>query len=187
MANSRTVMFLDSAENLGVLKSQLGENQPQPSYIQSMINFLKGMAGGNRHATMRHGSVNLTSTSAFATITGTFTDLPAASNTCAINGVTITAVSSASPSNNQFNVATSAAGAATNLANAINNSTTTALSGVVEASASGAVVTVTCKIPGVLGNSIDLADSLDNFTWAGSATNLASGVGGYPSLKTKAF
>jgi len=187
MANSRTVMFMDSIESLGTLKEQLGENLNQQPFMVRMCSFLKGMMAGNRHATMRHGSVNLTSSSAFAAKVGTFTGLPAASTTCAIGGVTITAVTSATPANNEFVIAASSSGTATNMAAAINDSTTTALSGVVIASVSGSAVTVTCLIPGALGNVVVLADSLANFTWAGGDTALSGGVGGYPSLKVKTY
>lgn len=46
----------------------------------------------------------------------------------------------------------------------------------VDATVAGAVVTVTAKVAGTAGNSIALAESSTQFSWAGGATNLSGGA-----------
>lgn len=112
----------------------------------------------------------------------TFTGLPTATETCSINGVTFTARASGAVAN-EFNIAGTAAGTATNLAAAINASVTTGIINVVSASANGGVVTITAVEPGLEGNSLGaISDSLTNATstsWAGGSdgtrTTLAVG------------
>jgi hypothetical protein len=99
--------------------------------------------------------------------TVTFTDVPTANDTVTVNGVDFTAKASGA-TGNQFNIgggadaAAKAAATATNLAAAINASTTAKVKDVVQASASAGVVTVTAKQAGLGGNVFTLTESADN-------------------------
>ena len=71
-----------------------------------------------------------------------------------------------------FSIGANTTATAANLASAITrNGGTVGVTG----SSAGAVVTVTATTPGAAGNSITLAESLSNFTWAGGT--LTGGVG----------
>ena len=95
-----------------------------------------------------------------------------ANNTCAINGVTLTA--KASPvGQDEFLVAASNTLQAVEIARAINAHTS--LNGVAYATSSGAVVTVQAHLKGKMGNAISLAGTVT--VLAASGTKLASGAG----------
>jgi hypothetical protein len=80
-----------------------------------------------------------------------------------------------SDSGSNFSIGANTTATATNLASAITREGGTVG---VTASSNGAVVTVQATTPGSAGNSITLADTLSNFTWAGGATTLTGGGGG---------
>lgn len=84
----------------------------------------------------------------YATIDATLASV-VATNTIVIGGITLTAVNSGA-TNVQFNVGGSNTITAANLATAINANTS--LDQTVQATSSGAVVTISCKIPGTIGN-----------------------------------
>ncbi len=78
--------------------------------------------------------------------------------------------------NNQFDFGGSNTQTATSLAYAINNSTTAGVSQVVTATSAAAVVTITCKYPGLIGNKVTLVSS-DGATLAVTGSGvLASGL-----------
>lgn len=185
MAKSRLVLNLDTDLSVGTLRNILDDSPSRPKeLVQKLINFLKGMKAGARNARMASGVVDSGSIdAAFASMTGTFTGSPTASETITINGVIITFVASASPLNNQVSLSGSPSTTtlASRLAAAINASTTDALSGVVQATSLGAVVTVSALLAGYIGNIVLLTDSATNFTWAGAATRLAGGSGCLPT------
>lgn len=85
---------------------------------------------------------------------------------------TVLAVEASSANENQFLKGASNSAFATNLAACINAHTT--LSKIVRASASGAVCTITSKVPGIIGNLITLAETGNGFTLGGAA--LAGGT-----------
>jgi len=98
-----------------------------------------------------------------------------ATDTIVIGGVTLTAVDSA-PTSAQFVRSTTNATTATNLAAAINALTT--LNKVVQASASGAVVTIVSLIPGTIGNLITLSATGGTITVGAALTGGTDGSKG---------
>lgn len=103
-----------------------------------------------------------------ATGTYTATGQPSNNDTASVNGVTFTAVTG-TPTTNQFKIGATQQATMANFAAAINASTTAGVTGVLTASASGSVVTITALIPGRIGNGITTTSSLTNVT-AGAAT-----------------
>jgi phage tail sheath gpL-like len=110
-----------------------------------------------------------------AKASGTFTLASmVATNTVTINGVVFTCVASGA-TGNQFNVGGTDALTATALAAAINASVTALVVNVVTAAAVGAVVTVTAVDPGLVGNSITIANSANG---TASGARLTGGTNG---------
>jgi hypothetical protein len=151
------------------------------------------VAGGTVPTKSEDGNGKGTGTAGMATLVITFTGIPAAAGTITIAGVTFTAVASGA-TGNQFNAVTSAAQCATNLAAAINASSTPVvnptmivscpLRNAVNATASAGVVTVYTRISGTEWNSVTETESLTNAVittqWAGG-TNGAWGYFFNPS------
>ena len=135
--------------------------------LEAIVNMAQAIAGGALNA-----AVNLKVGCDYASITGTFSGNPSNTNTVTIAGQTIESVTSGAGAN-QFDIASGAPANAAAMVAAINASTV--LNKWVIASADGAVVTIRALVPGVLGNAITLADNMNNFAWAGSATRLAGG------------
>jgi len=96
-----------------------------------------------------------------------------ATNTVTINGVVFTCVASGA-TGNQYNVGTDTVTAA-NLAAAINASVSAAIAGLVTATSSGTVVTITAVTPGLLGNLITLAISANGSVSGANATGGTQG------------
>lgn len=95
-----------------------------------------------------------------------------ATNTLVIGGVTLTAVASG-PTSVQFVAAGTDAATATNIAAAINALTT--LNKVVQASASGATVTIVCLVPGTIGNLVTLSSAGGTITVGSALTGGTDG------------
>lgn len=95
-------------------------------------------------------------------------------DTVTINGTVFTCVTSGA-TGNQFNVGGTDTITATNLAAAINASVTTTVAGCVSAKSAAAIVTVTCIVPGNIGNTQTLAISAHGSV---SAARLAGGTEG---------
>lgn len=119
-------------------------------------------------------NINVMASGVYATGTATLASV-VATNTIVIGGVTLTAVSSA-PTNAQFLVGSSNSATATNLAAAINANTS--LDQVVQASASGAVVTIACIVPGTIGNLVTLSAGGGTITVAAALAGGTDGVSG---------
>lgn len=137
--------------------------------LRRLINFLIRLkAGGLPSATtlsVRNTGVKATGTVTCASI--------ADSDTVTINGIAFTA-QDASPGANEFLQTGDDTADAAALAAAINASTTAGIVGIVTATSSGAVVTVSAAVPGKIGNAITLASS--NGTRAAvSAARLSGG------------
>lgn len=110
---------------------------------------------------------------ASSTVTLTYASV-ANNDTVTVAGTTLTCVTG-TPSGAQFKKEVDGTTTAANLAALINSNTT--LNKVVRASSAAAVVTVTCLVPGTIGNLVTLATS--NATgFALSAAALANGAGG---------
>lgn len=139
-------------------------------FINEIENLLNGLSCG-----AYNGVINAKLGAVQAQITGTFTGQPTANDTIVVNGVTFTAVSEVStPTELQFKIGTTVSLAASNLAAAINASTTAGVLDVVVASSLLGVITFKSKQAGKAGNAIILSESLGNFTLA--ATRLAGGT-----------
>lgn len=125
-----------------------------------------------------------------ATLVITFTGIPAADGTITIAGVTFTAKASGA-TGNQFNAVTDATTCATNLKTAINASTTNVtqppgaigatapLRNVVNATSSGAVLTVYTRCAGSEWNSVTENSTLTNATITEQWSGGADGAWGY--------
>lgn len=101
----------------------------------------------------------------------TFTGAPSNGETLSILNTTFTAETSGA-TGNQFNIGGTVTASAVNLAAAINASTD--LTGKVTATSALGVVTITSVIPGLVGNGLQLSESLSNAT----ATAFAHGTDG---------
>lgn len=99
----------------------------------------------------------------------TFTGAPSNNETLSIANVTFTAKTSGA-TGNQFNIGGDVATTAENLATAINASSD--MAGIISASSSAGVVTLTSLVPGTIGNGLELSESLSNAT----VTAFASGA-----------
>jgi phage tail sheath gpL-like len=84
-----------------------------------------------------------------------------------IANVTFTAKTSGA-TGNQFNISTTPAPQATNMAAAINASAS--LAGIVTAEANGAVVTIYAELPGNMGNGLQISENLSNVALSSFAT-----------------
>lgn len=139
--------------------------------LNNIVDFLAGLAGGERIGALLTWKVGAIQAS--GTIVQTSTGA-ANSQTCTILGVTFTALTSGHVSteatwNRNNTVATSA----TNLAASINEYAP--FTGIVTALASSGTVTITCVVPGLVGNGLVMANvNLANTT----ITSFASGTDG---------
>jgi len=113
------------------------------------------MKGRAEEATTYYQLTSADPVAAYATVTIDNSKL-AAADYITIAGVTITCKASGAGAN-EFNKGSSSTASATNMAAAINASTSTA--GLVKASSSAGVVTITCKVRGVIGNQLTLTKS----------------------------
>jgi phage tail sheath gpL-like len=152
---------------------------------QKISNFINSINSGNELAqdSSNPPSIAISIKGNATRASGTLTLASVvATNTCAINGVTFTAVASGA-TGNQFNVGVSDTATATNLAAAINASASSLVSQQVTATSSGAVVTVYSKIYGVGGNTVTLTGSA-NITASGARL---TGGAADPNAQTISF
>lgn len=127
---------------------------------------------------------SLTSTAIAASLALTITSNTGAdTQTVTINGQTYTFNTSLTNTANNVLIGADNTTMAANLAAAINAGagagttygTGTVANAAVTASATAGVVTVTAKTAGSVGNSVTVAETLTNGSWAGGATSLAGG------------
>lgn len=139
------------------------------SIAQKIVNFITGLSTGSELGPSGSAPSIAVSVEGQATAaSGTFTLASVvATDVCSINGVNFTCVASGA-TGNQFNVGADDDETATNLAAAINASVTALVTGVVTASASGDVVTVTAVQKGLVGNSIAIASADATITVSGA-------------------
>lgn len=149
-------------------------------WAQKFENFFRGVVSGTYPASISQ----YTDDTALAYATGTVTVASIqADDTITINNVTLTGKSSPS-GESQFDSDGTDTVVATAIAACINANSS--LTGIVTASSSGAVVTVSAYIKGLIGNAITLASS-NGTRLAVSAARLASGTGMGEAAVTYSF
>lgn len=148
------------------------------------------VAGGTTPAGAEDGNGKAKGMASKATMVITFTGIPAADEAITIAGVTFTAKASGA-TGNQFNAVTDAATCATNLRNAINNSTTNAVKPVgalgnvvplkcmVNACVDGAVLTIHTRPSGSEWNSVVETSTLTNAEITSQWSGGEDGAWGY--------
>lgn len=119
-------------------------------------------------------NIQIMASGVYATGTATFASV-VATNTLVIGGVTITAVSSA-PTSVQFLVGANDTATAANAVKTINALTT--MNKVVQASSTGAVVTIACLVPGTIGNLVTLSAGGGTITVGAALTGGTDGAQG---------
>ncbi len=122
--------------------------------------FLCGARNGKITLQMENAT-SLTKSSGTITLTG----LPVADETVTVCGVAFTWKASAA-NENQVTIGADATASATALKNAINAHSK--LAGLVLATSAAGVVTVTCEVPGRIGNLLTLAEASSNLTVSGA-------------------
>ena len=137
--------------------------------VKALENWVRGISGGNHRAkvSIQTGANAPVAASATATLASCVSD------TITIGGITFTGTGSPTTELHFETDGDDTADAAA-LAAAINAHST--LSKVVSASSAAAVVTISCLIPGVIGNFITLSETGTTITV--SAAALAGGTGG---------
>lgn len=161
------MVVFESAETSTVLDYKFDANDRR-HYIAALEDYLKklktGMAQAYVYSTV--GTVR-----ASGTVTCTVASVVDGTDEVVIAGTTL-AVEASPATQSEFLKGASNAACATNLAACINAHTT--LSKIVRASASAAVVTITAKVPGPIGNLITLTETGNGFAVSGAV--LASGA-----------
>jgi hypothetical protein len=133
-------------------------------WSEDAVTVIRNIAAGQSFA---GASMVVTDGATVATGTVTWTGGATAADTVTVSGQAFTCVASGA-TNNQFNVQATATLQATELARAINASTTAAFKGKVFATSSAGVVTITAAAPGPLGNLVTLAKSAANAAVSGA-------------------
>ena len=160
------VIFINHDAHEELLETPASNHQ---EHAKKLENFFKAAASGHQACQIEQISDDTALVRASATLTCASV---VEDNTCVINGVTL--IAKASPAGeSQFLVeATNTLQAAT-IAAAINAHSS--LVGIVTASSSGAVVTVSAASKGLIGNAITLVGTVT--VLAASAARLAGGTG----------
>lgn len=157
-------IVIDTDLSAAQFKSQCDLAPGQLPALQNLSNYLEALSGGNQMANL---SIKVGAVQATGSITST--GAATAAQTMKIANQTLTAkASGAVPADGEFDVSGTVATQAANIALAINSMPE--LVGIVTASASLGVVTVTAVVPGLIGNGIELVDvDLANVTVTGMA------------------
>lgn len=166
MADSSLLIHVDQTDAL------TKESRDGKTLLRRVVRHLQSILSGSKRA----NSIRVWADGADpVAASGTIACATAlATHTATVNGVVFTAVAGAAGAN-QFSIDGTDTQDAAALAAAINASTSAGIVGVVSATSAAAVVTVTCLVPGVIGNAITLASS--GATLAVSGAKLASGAG----------
>lgn len=183
MASKTTVVAITHAKpgsDLLCSRTSLPSSTEGRHACNELALVLESIAGGEVPASLEVVLGDTIDARASATITCA---LVQAGDTVTINGVVFTAIANAStPSGDQFRIGTGGGSTqnnacATNLAAIINATTTTKVPGYVYATRSGAVVTVSARAPGLLGNMCTLVSSDAGRLAVTGSGNLAGGTG----------
>lgn len=161
--NSTPTYLLPSSSTTG--SSTFGNMRVLKEIGFFFLNLVRGV--WNSNTLVIQGGVYATGTAVCASVIAT--------DTIVVGGVTLTAVNSGATSV-QFVRSTTNATTATNLAAAINALTT--INKVVQASASGATVTIVSLIPGTIGNLITLSAGGGTITVGSALTGGTDGTKG---------
>lgn len=159
-------IVIDSPETAVNIISILNLSSGKETGLINLATYLRSLAGGSRDA-----AVSVLLGAAQATGLVTFTGAPTAAQTVTIGNIVFTARASGAVGN-EFNIGGTPTISATNLAAAINASAS--LRGRISATSALGVVTLTCVVPGVVGNSLGLSNTLSN----ASITAFANGADG---------
>lgn len=158
---------INSSDPYTTIASRMSLNATTNKYdnLPRIAKLLESMAGGTTDFTS--GKIDIVTTAkALVTFTGAATN----DETLTINGVTFTAkTSGAVAANGEFNLNSTVATQATNLAAAINAVTDSHISGIVTATASLGVVTVSAVYPSYACLGYQITESMSNTTvtaWA---------------------
>lgn len=154
-------IIVNTVDSIAMITDQLypATGGSVPDSVNRIARYMDGLANGNFYFT------SITEQIGALRATATITSTGSASNgeTMSLANVTLTAeTSGADPTMGQFNISGTVATQAANIAAAIN--ATPALSGIVTATSSLGVVTVTASHPGVSGNAIQMSEALTNVT-----------------------
>lgn len=171
--NSGFTLAVELGDDAAYLNSRINWGNEPPVNLILIKNAISGILAGTFQAGI--ASFNIGSALATATVTIGAGDF-ANNDTITINGIAFTAKTSGA-TGNQFNIGASLTETAENLVAAITNSTTKLIKQTVKAENTGAVITLTSRLAGVIGNTtatgglFTLAKSAANVTltatWAG--------------------
>lgn len=169
MASSLSTIVLTAGDmSAAALQSVINFANKKEGSTQ-LAAFIDSMAGGIHVGSL---SCRVGATQATGALTVSSTG-PLNNETAVVAGTTITGkTSGAVPANGEFNISTTPATAAANIALAINS--VASLVGVVTATSNLGVVTITASVPGLLGNGLILTEALTNVT----ATAFSGGTNG---------
>lgn len=162
-------IFIDVADSAQTIIDKLKLRNTDDAFsIQRIADYVRGLTTGKGVLAIAGiGGTNATSTI-------TFSGAPVAAETCSINGTTFTARATNTGVNNEFQIGGSVSITAANLAAAVNASTSATIKGIVRATSSSGVVTLTSVLSGVLGNS--LAATTEGFTNGSTSGAFAGGA-----------
>lgn len=169
-------LVIDSNGTAADFKSQCNLAPLRLPAAINFANYINGVAGGELIGADLAFKVGAVQAAATLTVSSTGS---VADETFILANITFTAKASGA-TGNQFNVSVTAATQAANMAAAINASTD--LAGIVTATSLLGVVTITSAVPGLLGNGLQLSESLTNVALVafvggtdGTAYNVALG------------
>lgn len=160
---------VNSGASAATVKARLRLNVSNfaPQVITRLASYIEAVAGG-----IHTGRFSVVTTAVQATGTVTFSSL-ANNDTVTVNGRIYTAKTSGATGLQQFNLGADDTAAAVNFAAAVNADTSTKITDVVTATSALGVTTITCVVPGNIGNACSLAISAHGSV---SGANLTGGT-----------
>ena len=165
--STTTVLKITTAVPTATLTDKISASNTEPRQMANkMIDLMAAAASGTIACSMDLQIAGGIAAPASGTLTlsGVVN-----TNTCTINSVTFTCVTSGA-TGNQFNVGVSDTLTAANLAAAINGSVTAKIAGYVTATSSTNVVTITAAHNGILGNLVTLSGGTHDVAATGTIT-----------------